>query len=168
MSLDKKIRRAFKAQVDSSKQRGIVFNFTFEEWIKWWKQQLGPDWFKMRGKRKHQYCMARFKDEGPYEPGNIRCILSGANVSERKLIWGENHGMCKITIETARAIYMAEGSKIEIGRRFGVSRYTVSNIKSGSNWRHATKGLPCGKITKMKIVKRAPHRKRPLLLGVTL
>ena len=139
------IRRAFKAQVDSSKQRGIEFLFTYPRWVAWWEAQLGPDWFNKRGKGKGKYCMARIGDEGPYVEWNVVCMTFEGNCLDRMntgtQLKGEAHGMCKFNAKLALAIYKAEGSKSEIAKRFskyGVTRYNVSNIKSGSNWRHVT------------------------------
>jgi hypothetical protein len=82
-------------------------------------------------------------------------ILSQDNALERKdtgsLLYGERHGMCKIDVRTAQAIYMASGPKAAIGKVFGVSRYSVSNIKSGSNWRRATRGLKKGQTREGRV-----------------
>lgn len=99
--------------------------------------------------------MARLGDKGPYASWNVKCILSQDNALERKdtgsLLYGERHGMCKIDVRTAQAIYMASGPKAAIGKVFGVSRYSVSNIKSGSNWRRATRGLKKGQTREGRV-----------------
>ncbi len=59
-------RYAFLGQRHTSKQRGVVFNITFEEWRDWW----GND-FHRRGKENDDLQMCRYGDEGPYEIGNI-------------------------------------------------------------------------------------------------
>ncbi len=46
------VKDAFWLQKHKSKKRGIEFLFTFEEWVNWWETQLGPDWFKKRGRKK--------------------------------------------------------------------------------------------------------------------
>lgn len=63
----------YHAQKSSAKQRGIEWLFTFEVWIKWWEEQLGPNWLELRGCKADQYQMARFNDEGPYTPENVYC-----------------------------------------------------------------------------------------------
>ncbi len=149
------IKRAFKAQQDASKVRSIEFLFTFEEWIDWWCQNLGPDWFKKRGRLRGKYCMARKGDTGPYASWNVKCILSEHNALERKdtgsLLYGERHGMCRIDARTAQAIYVADGPKTAIGKIYGVSRFSVSNIKSGSNWRRATRRLKKGQTREGRV-----------------
>ena len=149
------IRRAYKAQADSSKQRGIPFLFTYEEWCRWWFSHLGPHWFKMRGRGRGKYQMARFGDDGPYVDGNVECLFHEDNLRQCEqngtLLYGEKHGMCKINASVARCIYVADGPKRTIGAIFGVSRYTVSNIKSGSNWARATQGLKKGQTREGKV-----------------
>jgi hypothetical protein len=34
-----------RAEID----RGIEFSFTYEEWCRWWRAKLGPNWFSLRG-----------------------------------------------------------------------------------------------------------------------
>ena len=65
-----------------AKTRGIEFLFSFDEWIEWWEQNLGSDWFERRGRRRNQYVMARKGDEGPYQLDNVECILSGQNIRD--------------------------------------------------------------------------------------
>ena len=57
---------AFLGQRHTSKQRGVEFKLTFEEWVAWW----GDD-FEHRGRRHYQLQMCRYGDEGAYELGNI-------------------------------------------------------------------------------------------------
>jgi len=54
---------AFDDQRKRAEERGIYFRFEFEEWLAWWKENLGPNWFEMRGRKKGQYVMARYKDQ---------------------------------------------------------------------------------------------------------
>lgn len=67
----------------ATKQRGIDFDFTFEEWCAWWEKHLGPNWAVMRGCKKGQYVMSRRGDKGPYAAHNVRCILAEHNHLER-------------------------------------------------------------------------------------
>jgi hypothetical protein len=59
-------RRAFRNHKSGAKKRGIEFKFTFDEWIDWW----GAD-FDNRGSHYGGLCMARYNDEGAYEPDNV-------------------------------------------------------------------------------------------------
>lgn len=60
-------------------KRNIKWNLCFETWMKWW--EATGHWHE-RGCKTGQYCMARFNDIGPYELGNIKCILQSENSSE--------------------------------------------------------------------------------------
>ncbi len=70
-----------------AKSRGVPFELTFEEWYNWW---LSTGHYHERGKKKGQYVMARFNDDGAYSLDNIKCILHSENVSE-----GYKHRECK-------------------------------------------------------------------------
>jgi len=74
--------RAFWHQRWHSRRRGIAFYFTFDEWIEWWENQLGPQWFSKRGTKAHQYVMGRKGDEGPYMPSNVLCLTMAQNTSD--------------------------------------------------------------------------------------
>jgi len=64
-------RQQFRAHMDNAKRRGIPFHFTFEIW---WE----PYWH-LRGTGSDQMCMARFDDQGAYEPGNVQIITNAEN-----------------------------------------------------------------------------------------
>lgn len=74
--------RAYRSQKNVARQRGISWELTYETWCAWWNDQLGPDWFKLRGRKAGQYCMSRYGDNGSYSLENIRCILHAANTKE--------------------------------------------------------------------------------------
>lgn len=57
--------------------RKIDWHFTYESWIDWWGEDIVN-----RGKRKGQLVMARYGDQGPYHPDNVRKITTGENVTE--------------------------------------------------------------------------------------
>lgn len=57
---------AYYGQRHTSKQRGVAFLLSFEEWLEWW----GDD-FERRGRRASNLQMCRYGDEGAYELGNI-------------------------------------------------------------------------------------------------
>src|ERR1700735_4557071 len=79
MTPEEKAKEVYKRQVYRAKERNIEFNFSYEEWVKWWENNLGPDWLQKRGIRSGQYCMARFKDKGPYSIENVECITNNEN-----------------------------------------------------------------------------------------
>lgn len=76
------LRIAWRSQKDSAKLRGIEWLMSFEEWLQIWAQS---GHLHERGRKKGQYCMARFGDVGPYAIDNVKIILHGANVSEALL-----------------------------------------------------------------------------------
>lgn len=57
--------------------------------------------------------------------------------AKRRSTIGERNPMAKITNETARAIRVATGRQVDIAAEFGVSKYTVSQIKTGKIWGRA-------------------------------
>jgi hypothetical protein len=71
--------RAFWAQQQNAKYRGVPFLLTFEQWWDIWKKS--GHWHE-RGRGKNKYCMARFGDKGAYEVGNVKIITNSQNSSE--------------------------------------------------------------------------------------
>ncbi len=72
--------QAFCGHASGAKRRGILFQFSFEEWWAWW--QVDNRW-EHRGPRKGQYCMARRGDAGPYHPDNVYCATNEENAREK-------------------------------------------------------------------------------------
>lgn len=70
-------KHRYNVQRLTAKKRGIEWNFTYDEWIDWWGDDIVN-----RGKRKGQLCMARYNDTGPYHPNNVRKSTLEQNVSE--------------------------------------------------------------------------------------
>lgn len=66
----------YRQQRGNAKLRGIEFLLTSEEWWEIWR---GSGQFEKRGQLAHQYCMARFKDLGPYAVGNVEIITNRQN-----------------------------------------------------------------------------------------
>lgn len=77
-----KLRNAFFIQRHSSEERGILFLLTFEEWLQIW-QDSGH--LHERGRKKGQYCMARFNDTGPYAVWNVKIMQHCLNVAEGQI-----------------------------------------------------------------------------------
>jgi hypothetical protein len=82
MKEKRNLRRYFTDQKRSSKERGIEFLLTFDEWLKEW---VDSGHLHERGRKKGQYCMARFGDTGPYAVGNVKIILHSDNVVEGQI-----------------------------------------------------------------------------------
>ena len=76
--------RKYQSQYDNAKQcakqRNIAWQFTYDEWIAWWGDDIVN-----RGPRKGQLVMARHKDTGPYHPTNVRKATCSENCSEGTL-----------------------------------------------------------------------------------
>jgi hypothetical protein len=81
----KRIWRLYGYHKNNAKRRRIAFQISFEAWVGWWKQQLGPRWWSKRGKRAHQYVMARYDDKGPYRLDNVHCITFAQNARDSRM-----------------------------------------------------------------------------------
>ena len=60
-----------------AKKRGIEWQFTYDEWVDWW----GDDIHK-RGPYRGQLVMARYNDTGPYHPDNVFKTTCSQNVRD--------------------------------------------------------------------------------------
>lgn len=114
-----KERNAFSEQRRNAKKRGIPFHFHFEEWCIWWEQQLGPDWFQMRGIGK--FVMARIGDRGPYAHWNVRCITHAVNSREA----------AKITDAQILAIYRSSKNAAALAKEYNIDHSHAKRIKNG-------------------------------------
>ena len=76
MTITKTDRSAYASQKSHAKQRGIIFNLSFEQWYDWW-QSTGH--YAQRGRKANCYVMARINDVGPYELVNIYCCTVAEN-----------------------------------------------------------------------------------------
>ena len=70
-----KYRHAFCAQRYIAGLRGIAFHFSFEEWCQWWESNLGPDWFKKRGRQMGQYVMGRNTLDVSIVKRPVQCVV---------------------------------------------------------------------------------------------
>lgn len=135
-------KKAFYTHKAGAKKRKIEFKFTFEEWATWWKNNLGKDWFKKRGNKKGKYVMARKKDTGAYEVGNVKCITHSQNLSDTTKNGTSSAGVGrKLTTKQVKEIYLAKGTQTEIGRKYGVDQSVISDIKNKRWWKTITINL---------------------------
>jgi hypothetical protein len=67
-----------------SKRRGIEFEFTYDEWIAWWGDDIAN-----RGRNTGQLVMARKLDTGSYHATNVYKTTVEQNVSDRIGGYGE-------------------------------------------------------------------------------
>lgn len=124
----------YYGHLNSSRQRGIEFHFTFEEWVMWWETNLGPDWLKKRGTMKDQYVMAREGDCGPYSKWNVKCITKSENSKEQAALRAR-----KLTERQVRSIYLTLkahpiGLRRELAKKYGVSQWTIKAIQKKRAW----------------------------------
>jgi len=118
----------------ATRDRGIPFEFTFEEWVAWWVSNLGEDWFNKRGRRKHEYVMARKGDKGPYAPWNVDCKTQSENAREQT----KKIRTSKLSEADVRKIYLSRATYSKLARTFGVKVDAVEDIKWKHTWRHIT------------------------------
>lgn len=83
----KQYYQPYADQMFGAKKRGIDWQFTYDEWVNWW----GDDITK-RGPYRDQLVMARYNDEGAYHPNNCYKTTASENCKERQRIRKETHG----------------------------------------------------------------------------
>ena len=92
----RKLRQRYTTQKALAKDRGVDFEFAFDEWLRVWVES---GHILERGKEGHQYVMARLEDKGPYRVGNVKIITGSEKVSEsqigrpRSQTWRANNSM---------------------------------------------------------------------------
>ena len=60
------MRKQYSDQMFKAKQRGIDWHFTYDEWVKWWGDDITN-----RGIGSNDLQMCRKNDTGPYHPNNV-------------------------------------------------------------------------------------------------
>ena len=65
-----------------AKFRGIDFNFTYEEWYRWWLNQGVDKNVDTKWSGGSRPCMCRYDDKGPYEIGNVYMASNTQNVQD--------------------------------------------------------------------------------------
>ena len=75
------LRRSFRTQRNHSTARGIVWGFTFEQWLDVWYES---GHLHQRGRGRGCYVMARHGDVGPYMPSNVSIILYEQNAADSR------------------------------------------------------------------------------------
>lgn len=139
----KQANDAYQVQVRNSRWRGIPFQFSLEEWITWWEDNLGPDWIKKRGCTKGKFCMSRRGDTGPYSRENVRCTTHQNNVtdavSNNTIAYGIDAGHARLTPDLVLEVFHStEPAKI-LAKRLDVSLGTINDIRGKRTWRRVTK-----------------------------
>ena len=130
-------RHVFETQRKNAIKRGINFTITYEDWVAWWRKELGPQWFRRRGRNRGQYVMSRKADKGDYSIGNIECLQCQDNQSNIRLHkppdWCRNN---KITKEAAFDIKYSGQSAGVLTKRYSITEATVRDIRKGRSWKH--------------------------------
>lgn len=73
------ICRKYHNQKVRAKRRGIEWQFSLNEWIAWWGDDL-----EKRGSKKGCLVMARYNDCGAYHPDNCRKLTTEENTLEAR------------------------------------------------------------------------------------
>ena len=71
--------RRYQEQRLGSLQRGIPWLLPYWEWLQVWEES---GHFHERGRKKGEWVMARYGDEGPYSRENVSIIRAEKNVSD--------------------------------------------------------------------------------------
>lgn len=111
-------------QKRGAKKRKIEWHFTFEEWVQWWKDNLGPDWIKKRGAGIDQYQMARRGDRGPYAVWNVDCLTARQNRGDaikNGAAVGRPRKVTAQQVAEAERMFLAGHSTSEVVKRTGLT-----------------------------------------------
>lgn len=118
---------AWNAQRYSADRRGIPFKFGLFAWDQWWKRELiklGPD--AKRGRRKGQYLMARFADQGAYEHTNVYAATAAQNLAD---IPEDVRAMARAkSIETPRKNGNSLGKHLRIGNQHPMGKPVMTPL----------------------------------------
>lgn len=82
-------KRQFGMQRSSAKSRGIDWQFTYEQWLAWWGEDISK-----RGLAADQLVMARHGDTGPYHPDNVKKLSGPDNTREACLGVKKSEDFC--------------------------------------------------------------------------
>ena len=97
-----KARERFKWHRNSSKKRGIEFQFSFEEWYNWWLSNGIDKNQPTVSTNSNTLCMCRFNDEGPYSVDNVYCATISQNSKDATPI---PHDGKKKRLQTPKGIF---------------------------------------------------------------
>lgn len=112
--------------------RGIEWKLSFVEWCRIWDES--GNWPRA-GRGKGRYCMARFRDAGAYEVGNVKICTNEENASESyDVVSGESRQLLNVrnrVLKERRArmleLHLSGKTNGEIAREFGVKPSYVSS-----------------------------------------
>ena len=137
--IDNKDKLKFQVQKRHAKERGILFEMSFGEWIKWWENNLGHNWRNLRGRKRGQYCMSRIEDKGSYRIDNIECKLTSENCIERKengtAARGETFKRSKLNINDVLAIFHSKKDQYTLCNEYKIKLSQVIDIRCKRTWK---------------------------------
>ena len=86
----RKAKRKWWDQHQSARNRGVEFDFPFEQWLQFW---LDSGHWHERGIGRGKYVMARKGDTGPYRIDNVEIKTQEENLSEGNVGRESTHWM---------------------------------------------------------------------------
>lgn len=136
----KEIRDKYQDQKWMAKCRGIEFRLTIDQWVDWWKSNLGEYWLQKRGCKSGQYVMARKLDKGAYALSNIECITSNKNHSDMKKHHTYAITSARLSVRDLREIFFSKPEdEIKIAKKHKIRTTYVALIKRRKVWASVTK-----------------------------
>lgn len=119
----KAAQKNFRDQRGNALSRGIIWDLDFEQWLSWW---LDTGHYHERGKKRGQYCMSRYNDEGPYAIGNIFCQLASTNIGDARRAEAARRKNKNHRIITPPPVSLADVRYYKIAKSpYVYARYTV-------------------------------------------
>jgi len=139
-------KKYFHTQLAHAHKRHIDFDMSFEDWAKWWEDQLGKDWLYKRGRGAGKFHMARKNDKGSYSLNNIKCITHEQNGHDRAknktASSGHKHATRVVLTKTAVLdIFTSKDTNVYLGKKYNVNESTISAIRNKRSWNWLTKGI---------------------------
>lgn len=134
--------RKYRQQKDDAADRGIAFLLTFDEWLALW---VASGHLHERGKRKGQYQMGRFGDQGPYAVGNVEIVTVEQNRAAQVLTKehcsrpGSKNGNAKFTekdILDIRRAHKDDTAIKDLAKSYRTSRQIIWGIVKRKTWTH--------------------------------
>ncbi len=133
-------KTAYDGQKHTAKNRGIKFQFEYEDWCQWWVEQLGENLLEKRGCKKGQYVMARNRDQGSYRRGNVKAITIEENTTRynRRRESVSTKGWMRLPDEVVKSIYLDLNDYSSIAKKYKITKHKIQCIKRKHYYRKIT------------------------------
>lgn len=118
----KKYRRLYRYQVSGARRRRIAWQFTFEQWLAWWGDDIHQ---RGGGNDMNSLVMCRRGDCGPYHPDNVYKATRRENLDEQARLQLGQPGRFRKQICTPAGIF---DSRKEAAAYYGIEPCSM-------NWR---------------------------------